>query len=181
MESASVETAPVAARGRRPVDLGAVLGSSVRSARAATGTDAIRLELPPAVLPVRCDAVGLERSITHVLVTALHHSRGDARVVLSLSGPAPKGAHAADDDAPLASLRVTAEDCPVPTGELARIVARFHEATCTEAGTADRDAPASIRMRGGAVTAESGTVRGESRRDGRLVLEARWELDARPA
>jgi hypothetical protein len=69
----------------------------------------------------------------------------------------------------------------VPTGELTRIVARFHEATCAEAGAAAEGAPASVRVAGGSVTAESGTVRGESRRDGRLVLEARWDLDVRTA
>ncbi len=177
--SVSAEAAPVAARGRTSVDLGRVLESCVRSARAATGTNAIRLELPATALLVSCDALGLERSITHVLVTALHHARGDSPVVVRLSGPAPSGAHAADDEDPVATLWVTAEDCPVPTGELTRIVARFHEATCEEAGTATRGAPASVRVTGGAVTADSGSVRGESRRDGRLVLEARWNLDQR--
>ncbi|MGY1681022.1 GAF domain-containing protein [Geodermatophilus sp. SYSU D01176] len=180
LASASSAAAPVTPRGRQPVDLRRVLESCVRSARAATGTDAVLLELPAEPLPVWCDALGLERSVTHVLVTALHHSRGDAPVVIRGAGPTPGGAHAAaDGDRPVASLRVTAEDCRVPTGELARIVARFHEATCDEAGTAT--APASVRMTGGAVTAESGTVRGESRRDGRLVLEARWDLAARSA
>ncbi|MBM7807972.1 GAF domain-containing protein [Geodermatophilus bullaregiensis] len=181
LESTSSEAGRVAARGRRWVDLGRVLQNCVRSARAATGTDAIRLELPAAVLPVRCDAVGLERSVTHVLVTALHHSRGDAPVAIRIGGPTSRGAHSADDeDEPVATLHVTAEDCPVPTGELARIVARFHEATCTESGTAAPGAPARVRMTGGGVTAESGTVRGEVRRGGRLVLEARWLLEDQP-
>jgi hypothetical protein len=182
LESASAEATPAPAYGRRPVDLGRVLQSCVRSARAATGTQAIRLELPAAVLPVRCDALGLERSVTHVLVTALHHSRADAPVAIRLDGSVPRGAHAAEDEnGPIVTLLVTAEDCPVPTGELARIVARFHQATCTEVGTAAEEAPARVRMAGGAVIATSGAVRGETRRDGRLVLEARWNLEDQPA
>jgi hypothetical protein len=110
-------------------------------------------------------------------VTALHHSRGDAPVVLRLNGPTSGARHAADDeDRHAATLQVLAENCPVPTGELARLVARFHETTCEETVPKDRAAPASVRISGGTVTVESGTVSGQASRDGRLVLQARWRL-----
>jgi hypothetical protein len=179
--AASSGMAAAPARGRTCVDLGSVLGSCVRSARAATGSSAIRLELPDMSLPVRCDGLGLERFISHVVVTALHHSRGDAPVVLRLSGPASGPRHAADDEeAHAATLQVLAEDCPVPTGELARLVARFHEATCEEAAPEGQKAPASVRISGGTVTAESGSVYGQASRDGRLVLQTRWRLATGP-
>ncbi|WP_254920637.1 GAF domain-containing protein [Blastococcus mobilis] len=174
-------TAAATARGRASAELGSVLESCVRSAGAATGSSAIRLELPDMTLTVRCDQVGLERFITHVVVTALHHSRGDASLVLHLNGPTSGGAHAADEqDRHTATLQVLAEDCPVPTGELARLVARFHGAMCEEAAPQRQEAPASVRMRNGTVTVESGSVSGQVSRDARLVLLVRWRLDAGP-
>jgi hypothetical protein len=176
-EASSSGMATATVRGRACVDLGSILESCVLSARAATGSRAVRLELPYTSLPVRCDGIGLERSISHVVVTALHHSRGDAPVVLRLNGPTSGARHAADDeDRHAATLQVLAENCPVPTGELARLVARFHETTCEETVPKDRAAPASVRISGGTVTVESGTVSGQASRDGRLVLQARWRL-----
>ena len=178
--AASAGTAAATTRGRASIDLGSALESCARSARAATGSSAIRLELPDMTLPVRCDGVGLQRSITHVVVTALHHSRGDAPVVLRLNGPTSGARHAADDDRHTATLQVLAEDCPVPTGELARLVARFHEATCEEAAPQRQEAPASVQMSNGTVTVESGSVSGQASRDGRLILLVRWRLDTGP-
>ncbi len=178
--AASSGTAAATTRGRASVDLGSVLESCVRSARAATGSRAIRLEIPDTALPARCDGVGLERFLTHVVVTALHHSRGDAPVVLRLNGPTSGGPHADDDEeAHAATLQVLAEDCRVPTGELARLVARFHEATCEEAAP-QRQTPASVQMSGGTVIVESGSVYGRASRDGRLDLLVRWRLDTGP-
>ncbi len=164
---------------RARVDLRTVVERCVRSARAATGTAAIRLEVDGAPLLVRCDGLGLERSLTHVVVTALHHSQGDTPVVLRLGRSAAAGAHVPPDtrSEPVGTLTVLAEDSRVPTGELARIVSRFHGATCDESVPGQSGAPASIRITGGTVVAASGAVRGEVSRDGRLALHAQWLLE----
>jgi GAF domain-containing protein len=161
---------------RVAVDLRAVVERCVRSARAATGTEAIRLDAGIEPLVVTCDALGLERSITHVVVTALHHSGGDAPVELELSRPKARGGHALDRQTPFGALTVTASDSRVPTGELARIVARFHEAACEEPSSGEAEALAAVRISRGTVIVESGSVHGEASTEGRLVLRAQWPL-----
>jgi len=164
------------ARSRVTTDLRALVARAVDDAREVTGTDAIRLEAGSTPLRVRCDVEGLERSLTHLVVTALHHRRGDAPVVLRLAESAAGGAHGEPDGrTAYATLTVEAEDCSVSTGELARILSRLHEATRTE-GSDDAEAPARMRVSGGSVIAEGRTVRAEASRDGRLVLQARWRL-----
>ncbi|MCV2490908.1 GAF domain-containing protein [Geodermatophilus sp. YIM 151500] len=163
-------------RPRVAVDLRAVAERCVRSARAVTGTDAIRLDVGPEPLLVTCDPSGLERSITHVVVTALHHSGGGAPVELALGRSRPVGAHAGGRHATVATLTVTARDSRVPTGELARIVSRFHEATCDETPSGQPEVPATIRIAGGAVVAESGSVHGRASTEGPLVLRTQWPL-----
>lgn len=163
-------------RSRTPVDLRAVVERCVRSARAATGTDAIRLDAAREPLLVTCDALGLERAITHLVVTALHHSDGDAPVELELGRSRAGGAHASGGHATVGTLTVTAQDSRVPTGELARIVSRFHEATCEETASGQPDAPATIRITGGTVVAESGSVHASASKKGALVLRTQWPL-----
>lgn len=179
LETASAEPGPAPGPVRGRVDLRSVAERCVRSARAATGTAAIRLEAGSAPLPVRCDSLGLERSLTHVVVTALHHTEGDAPVVVRLGRSTAAGLHApaAVRGKFLGTLTVLAEGSRVPTGELARIVSRFHEATCDESVPGESGAPATIRITGGTVIADSGAVRGENSRDGRLVVHAQWLLD----
>jgi GAF domain-containing protein len=175
LEEAS--SAPAASpRARVAVDLRVTVERSVRSARAATGTDAIRLDVGSEPLMVACDALGLERSITHVVVTALHHSTGNAPVVLELGAAMADGAHSERSRTAVGTLTVTAQDSQVPTGELARIVSRFHEATCDETPTGQPEAPATIRITGGTVVAESGAVCGKASQEGLLVLRAQWPL-----
>lgn len=176
LEAVTVEPAQPPAVDRHQVDLRAVAEKAVRSARAATGSRAIELESGEAALPVRCDGLALAQSISHAIVTALHHSHGSAPVVLQLEGPTARGASGPTGTA-TGTLTVRADDCRVPTGELARVIARFHRAACGEASTDDPEEPAAVRIAGGTVTAVSGPVRGESDRDGRLVIRAQWPLD----
>ena len=158
-------------------DLRDAVSRAVRSARAATRSDLIQFVPGARPLPVECDGVPLERAITHLLVTALHHSDGGAPVVARLGEPdggtADAGRHAAPE--PTCILTVTAIDCRVPAGELARVVSRFHEASCGPDTGNDPSAGASLRVAGGSVTAETPRVRGRSSRDG-LVLTVRWPL-----
>jgi hypothetical protein len=163
-------------RNKVAVDLRSVVERCVRSARAATGTDAIRLDVGRGPLFVMCDGLGLERSITHVVVTALHHSGGHAPVQLELGRSTARGAPAGGGLATMATLTVTAEDSRVPTGELATIVSRFHESTSDENSSDQPEAPATIRITGGTVIVESGPVYGTASRVGRLVLRTQWPL-----
>ncbi len=163
-------------RHQGPVDLRAVARRCLRSARATTGTSALRLEEPDVALPVPCDGVGLERSLSHVMVTALHHSREGAEIVIRLDPPVDGDGEAGGPQGRGRDVTLTldADDSRVPTGELARIVSRFAETACgaQEAG------PATIRIVGGAVVAQSGSVHAEAARDGRFRLVARWPLAA---
>jgi GAF domain-containing protein len=175
LEEASAEAAATP-RTRVAVDLRAVVERCVRSVRAATGTDAIRLDAAGEPLLVSCDALGLERAITHMVVTALHHSRGDTPVVLELGRSKAGGAHARRRRIAVGTLTATARDSRVPTRELARIVSRFHDATCEEIPSDQPEAPARIRITQRAVIAESGSVCGEASSEGALVLRAQWPL-----
>jgi GAF domain-containing protein len=169
-------SASPAQRNKVAVDLRSVVERCVRSARAATGTDAIRLDVGRGPLFVMCDGLGLERSITHVVVTALHHSGGHAPVELELGRSTARGAPAGGGQATMATLTVTAEDSRVPTGELATIVSRFHESTSDENSSGQPEAAATIRITGGTVIVESGPVCGTASREGRLVLRTQWPL-----
>ena len=162
------------------LDLRSIVENAVRSARAATGTGALRLEPADEPLLVHCDGVGLDRAIVHVLLTALHHSRDDSAVVIRVDRSTEGGAHApaADRGAATARLTVKAKDAPLSTGELIRIVSRFAAVSCGEDAEEAAGRPATIRVRGGRVTAEAGSVRGRVERDGRLVLTARWPSSA---
>ncbi len=177
VESASAAAVPSSTPSRPHADLRTVAERCARSVRAATGTDAIHLETGDVPLPVRCDGTGLERSLTHAVVTALHHARGHGSVVLRLgrSTSADVGTVPSTGTRPTVVLTVLGEDSRVPTGELARIVSRFHEVICE--GSVHDGAPATIRIAGGAVVAQSGTVRGEVGQDGRFAVHTRWPLD----
>ncbi len=178
LDEASRDNLPQPAATVTLLDLGSVARNSVRSARAATGTEGVRLEPHGTPLPIRCDGFGLERAILHVLITALHHSRGDGSVVVRLGRsagagiPAPPG----EQEVATARLEIDAEDSRVPTGELARVVSRFAGVACDEERE-DPSGPAAIRIARGTVTVDSGSVHAQAQRDGRLVLTARWPLD----
>ena len=175
LEAASTE-ASATPRTAVAMDLRAVVERCVRCVRSATGTEGIHLDAATEPLLVRCDALGLERAITHVLVTTLHHSRGDAPVVLELRRAESGGAHDRRGRTPVGTLTVTARDSRVPTRELARIVSRFSDAGCEEVPSDQVGAPARIRITRRAVIAESGSVHGEASTEGSLILRAQWPL-----
>ena len=153
------------------VDLREAVDRAVRSTRLATSTSAIEADLGPVALPVRCDPLQLERSITHVLVAALHHMTGESplRVVLeTVTGKA--GPHA---PVPVAQLTVSGPSSRVPASELARIVARFRAAIGEE--MAERSQVASIRMVAGQTSASDGSIVTKSTADG-LTLVGQWTL-----
>lgn len=160
-------------------DLRNVVTRAVQGARAATRSDLISLERGTQPLPVECDSIPIERAVTHLLVTALHHSEGSAPVVARLEATTPGTASSGHDRSSpaTATLTVSAADCRVPAGELARLVSRFQEASCDTVTADDTSASASLRIAGGSVTAQTDRVRGGSSREG-LVLTARWPLTA---
>ncbi len=147
------------------VDLRQTVRRAARSVAAASGSEVFRVALPDTALTVRCDAVALERAVTHLLITALHHKSGEAPVDVTL--------RAALGEGDVGEIIVRSGGSRIPTGELARLVARFHQATCD--GADQDDEPARIRTMRGGVVAESGTVRGRSTNDG-LEFSARWRL-----
>lgn len=149
------------------IDLREAVDRAVRSTRLATSTDAIEADLGPMALPVRCNPLELERSITHVLVAALHHMTGESplRVVLGTAGR-----HA---QAPVAQLTVSGPSSRVPASELARIVTRLR-AAIGEA-IAERSHVASIRMVAGQTSASNGSIVANSTADG-LTLVGQWAL-----
>lgn len=163
------ETAAQVDRAGEPtrVDLREAVDRAVRSTRLATNTGAIEADLGPVALPVRCDPLQLERSITHVLVAALHHMTGESplRVVLGKAG-----LHA---QAPVAQLTVSGPSSRVPASELARIVARFRAAIGEE--IAERSQVASIQMVAGQTSASDGSIVANSTADG-LTLVGQWTL-----
>ena len=163
------ETAAQVDRAGEPtrVDLREAVDRAVRSTRLATSTGAIEADLGPVALPVRCDPLQLERSITHVLVAALHHMTGDSplRVVLGTAGR--------HGQAPVAQLTVSGPSSRVPASELARIVARFRAAIGEE--IAERSQVASIQMVAGQTSASDGSIVANSTADG-LTLVGQWTL-----
>ncbi len=171
LERVSSEPVQRPASGPAPSDLRRVVARAVRSARAATGTECIEFHDSSAPLPGLCDAIAVERSVTHVLVSALHHSSGGALVHLRLSRQDAPSATAGTG--PAAELLVVAQHAAVPAGELARIVSRLAATASTSAAEAP---PSSIRVRGSRVSASSGQVRGECATDGGLRISVRWEL-----
>ncbi len=153
------------------IDLREAVDRAVRSTRLATSTDAIEADLGLVALPVRCDPLELERSITHVLVAALHHMTGESplRVVLgTVTGTA--GPYA---PAPVAQLTVSGPSSRVPASELARIVTRLR-AAIGEA-IAERSPVASIRMAAGQTSASNGSIVANSTDEG-LTLVGQWAL-----
>lgn len=160
------------ARSADPVDLRSVAGRCIRAARAVTGTAALHLQLPDTQVLVPCDPVGLERALTHAVVTALHRAAEEASLSLRVESSGP----AADGGGPhngrgTATIVLHADRCRVPSGELARLVARFAAASCPDP---DRR-PASLRVARGTVVAEAGAVRAETAPDGGFTLVARWD------
>jgi signal transduction histidine kinase len=168
---------------RKPhlTDLRAAVTRAVRNAGATAGAGEVRLEAGNEPLPVRCDAATLERSVTHLVVTALLHSRGGTPVLLRLTEAAARGAHGVPTDGATraGTLTVVAEDSPVTTAELARIVARFLDALGGEPSGQPQE-PARIRISGDGVSVESGSLHGQAFRDGRLVVHAEWPLEGGP-
>ena len=127
-------------------DLARAVKRAVEWARAASSTRGIELIVDDHRFPASCDAGSLEQSITHLLVAALHHSAGmpDLRVHLARQGG-------------VAELEVSTR-AVIPAGDLARILARFHRATC-EDPVSRRSQKVAVRTIKGSVEAENGPLR----------------------
>ncbi len=141
-------------------DLGQTVQRAVRSTLAASGSSGIDVQIPARPLAVTCDPVALEQSLTHLLITALHHAKDDVPVFVSVRG--------ADDTA---TVVVRADGAKAPAGELARAVGRVHASSC--AGS--NDEPARVSMLRGSVSVEAGTVKVVSSPHG-LSFTATWPL-----
>ncbi|WP_245886696.1 GAF domain-containing protein [Kineococcus xinjiangensis] len=149
---------------REPVDVRQVLERVVDSTRALAGV-LVLFERDPQPLPVCCDALDLERAVSHLLVTALHHGDGGEG---ALSVAVRRG------EGRTAVLEVRAPAARVPTGELGRVVARLDRAERGDEGEQRRSA--SIRMNAGSVVAASGGVRATASPAAGLHVTARWAL-----
>lgn len=147
-------------------DLRAVAHQSVRSVRAATGSDLLELQDAKVSIPVSAEPVELERAVTHLLVTALQHGDDASGVTVVLDG-ALAGNGSSDD---LPTLRVVASGAHVPTGELTRAVARFSAATGE--GNAGQ-VPAVVKVSRGTTTVRSGSVTAASSRVDGLTFAVR--------
>lgn len=176
LRSASLpEEAHVATR-PQVVDLRKAVQRAVSSVRAVTQSEAISTAITSFPLTARCEPLGLERSVSHVVLTALHHGGPASAVEVRL---APSGDLAESAQQPLvAELTVVAPGSRVPAAELGRVVARFHAGSCEDSGGPEA-APARIRVSGGVITAVSGGAQAHSSRDG-STFRMRWHLDSGP-
>ncbi len=139
------------------------LQRAVRSTAAATGSTALRLQVPDHPLFVACQPAELEQSLTDLLISSLLHSHNNETVTVTVT---------ADTDE--AEVVVQSSGARVAAGELARVVGRVHRNSCHDHG----DEPASVNMmRGGGVVAASGSVKAMSGPEG-LRFAARWPLVA---
>ncbi len=144
-------------------DLGQALQRAVRSTAAATGSTALRLQVPDHSLLVACDPIALEQSLTHLLISSLQHSHNNEPVIVT-----------ANVEADEVEVVVQSAGARVAAGELARVVGRVHRSSCRDHG----EKPPSVTMlRGGGVVAESGSVKAMSGPEG-LRFTARWPLVA---
>ncbi len=158
------------------VDLRHVVQRAVDAVRAVTKTDSLKTAITPVPLRVECDPLQLERSISHVLVTALHHAAPGSLVDVRLAHTGASTDAGGGTSQPLgAELAVVAPSSRVPAAELGRVVARFQAAKCDEAGADSGERPGAVRVTGGAVIAQSGRARGRSSREG-TDFRARWSL-----
>lgn len=85
-----------------------VLSRAVASARGATGSALLEVDLPDVAVLSDCDAAGLERALAHLLVSVLSHSDATSAVRLRLT----ERVHRATQ------LVVEAPGSHVPTSEL---------------------------------------------------------------
>ena len=108
-------------------------------------------------LKVTCDPHEAERALAHVLITGLHHARGEEPVRVSLTRRDER-----------ARLEVFSQGAPMPTSELARIVSKLRAAMCGD--PVGDDGVASVAARGGTTTVVDGPVRGETSAAGTRVL-----------
>ncbi len=155
-------------QGRQPApdigqaDLRQVVQRAARSAQAATGSDQIIVRSVNAALPILCDPLRLEQSVTHLLIKSLQYATALTVVTadLTISTTPTEDVIGAVGSANAVTLKVTADGSHIPAGELARVVARVHAAA---SGAGDRPtSPAALRVIRGVVTARSGPVRAES-------------------
>lgn len=177
-EAAGPREEPSEGRESSSVDLRRTVERAVTSARAATGTQALDLDLPAEPLSVTCDPVRLERALVHLLVSALHHTTDGESLRVKLSRTEPSSVAGGPAPAPKAELTLRALGTRIPAGELGRIVTRF--AAAVREGDEEGTAPAALRSAGGEVHVRSGPVRGRSSDHG-LAFRARWKLRREPA
>lgn len=152
------------------VDFRSMVERAVLSARMATGTADLALDLPDLPVHITCDRVRLERALVHLLVSALHHTTGGEalRVKLTTAAGAPAGEGRA-------RLTLNALGAQIPAAELGRIVVRFESAATdlSEKSTG----PAALRLIRGEVQAHSGSASGRSSAHG-LSFQTEWPLEA---
>lgn len=139
---------------------------AARSTAAAAGTDSVSVTASATPLLIACNPIALERAVTHLLVTALHYATGAQPQELRLG--------VVGDDA---ELTLTMHGTAVPTGELARLVARFAATAANHSINEDsgEDESASIRVVKGSVIVHSDGVQARSSTAG-LHFKARWPL-----
>jgi signal transduction histidine kinase len=163
LEDTVAAPAPPAVRTTGPIDVRTALNRAVASARAATGSALLEVDLPDVAVPRECDALELERALAHLLVTVLSHSDAMTPVQLRLTPPVSR----------TVQLIVEAPGAQVPTAELNRVAARFGGATCP-APDQQSTAPAGrVQVSKRGVTVRSGAVEAVSSPGG-TTFTARW-------
>lgn len=147
---------------RRPTeaaDLERRVRRAAEVASAVSGTRSFALELSGRPATIRCDAHGLERSLSALLLTALHHLGEDQAVTVRVRHDPDKVVLELDSPGPA-----------MPVADLTRLVARFQELVREPTG---RNTDAKVHVAGGTTTVDAGPVRGAT---GRAGLTFRWEV-----
>ena len=127
-------------------DLGRRVAAAVEAARMATETGLLEFSAPPHAVLVACDADALERAVTHLLVSLLHHAHGDEPIGVRVSATPRHG-----------NLLVVDPASTMLAGELTRIVARFQGAAGATEG-AEGGGAGNIRMSKGDLIIGSGGI-----------------------
>lgn len=148
-------------------DLRRVVERAVTTARAATGSSLLHLTAPDSPVLLSCDSVEIERSVTHLLLSALSYLDGETPVDLRLTHTSGDGATGT------AVLSLEAAGARVPTGELSRVVARFAQVTCGTTAAGEDAGGAQVRVSRGTVLVRSGDVKASSSAAG-TSFTARW-------
>ena len=145
---------------RRWIDLNERLQRAVRLATIGLSSDDVRLYIHDEVEVEGYDSDLLERGLSYLVVTALHHRDGSDPVEIVL-----------EDRDGSAWLDVRVGGTGMPVAEVSRIISKLSSVLSDEeegAGTTT----AAVRLRGRTATAESGPVRASTGPDGTHVTLA---------